>query len=163
MELLQFYYTGLSGPLGTRNCSQNILPSDTYLPCGLRRGGHRVHRYLWQAVKHYVGGRLIPLWPGWHKTCPMRSELHQRQLSVGTLLGCRLLQPLHGFIFVHRHSVTIAIADAKIVLSRSVAVTSRSCDPLGGGCAALSDPVSDLVSHSHLERRRIISIYCPST
>src|SRR6266852_9045856 len=83
--------------------------------------------------------------------------------SAVALLGCRLLQPLHGFIFIHRHSVTIAIAHAKIVLSRSVAVTSRSCDPLGSGCAALSDPVSELVSHSHLECRRIISIYCPST
>src|SRR5882724_172887 len=46
-----------------RSCNSQ-RPSKWYLPCGLRRGGLRVRRYLWQAVKHCVGGRVIPLWPG---------------------------------------------------------------------------------------------------
>src|SRR6476661_5958190 len=109
-------------PLERGAAIQNTLPMVPTLRPTSRRSRSAP---FWQAVRHCVGRRVIPLWPGCHKTGPMRSERHQCQLGVGALLGCRLLQPLHGFIFIHRHSVTIAIAHAKIVLSRSVAVTSR--------------------------------------
>ena len=45
MELLQSYYSGLSGPLWNEEL-QFRTPFQWYLPCGLRRGGLRVHRYL---------------------------------------------------------------------------------------------------------------------
>jgi len=80
----------------------------------------------------------------------------QRHLRVGILLGCSLLQPLYRFIFIDRYTVTIAISQSEIILSRGIVFTSRSRDPLGSGCAPLWDPTPDLVRHSHLECSRIM-------
>src|SRR5258705_8284745 len=92
------------------------------------------------AVSDFVDGLLGRR----NNTSLLGDKRRQRHLGIGTVLGCRLLQPLDSFTLIPRQSVTVAIAQPEIILGCRVAFTSRLRDPLRSDWAPLWDPASDL-------------------
>src|SRR4029077_17320201 len=146
-----------------RTCVRNASFSPHKLKCLACNRTIHLSRGMPFKAPSLAGGGLVRCLGRGDDVRLLCGEHPQCNLGVGTVLTCRLPQPSHGFILIHRNSVAIAIAQPKIVLSCGIAFTGRSSNPSGSACTVLWNPAANLRSHTHLKCRRIISIFRPTT